>query len=367
MPVAELLKLDTDGNLRDYIPAHPGKSRNTVHKAIGSTLQDKHDRFIQLSGGLTVSATEISIDDSQKMVTLTNGSIINGAQTQGEIRRYIEELEQQGDQPDRFHTRVEFMVDTDKEFIVEAAIARNSSTNVQKLSMVGKKGYIDDLNKEFQSIFSSKELSTSETDTAEHYVDTKRLLQVLWALIPEDMLPDDKQSPEARLKSYKNQAYCLIDFEKEVLAMLKGDDTEATARYEYFRDMAGVAWKEYLKWRHHAGWQGQRLQERTKAIKRTEDAPNGIVVADGVIFPILSAMSLFVEKDAAAGKWRINVPAVFDEEGMIDAARDQLSAHKGQPTAMGRDAGVYAGLMSFSRMVQNAQKLVTQAQQPGAA
>src|SRR5262249_38380726 len=92
VPIAELLKLDTAANLRDYIPGHPGKQRNQTHKAIGQTLRERSDRFIQLSSGITVAASDIEIDDSKKLATVTKGSIINGAQTQGEIRLFLDEM-----------------------------------------------------------------------------------------------------------------------------------------------------------------------------------------------------------------------------------------------------------------------------------
>ena len=359
IPLPELLKLDTDGNLRDYIPDHPGKSRNTIHRAIGETLREKTDRFIQLSSGLTVSANNIEIDDQKKIAHLTNASVINGAQTQGEIRHYISELEKDGHDVGDFHARVEFMVDTDKEFIVESAIARNSSTNVQKISMLGKKKYFEEMDTEFQKVFPSLKLAISETSTGPEFVDTKRLLQVLWALMPEEILPKGKTSPECRLKSYKNQAFCLIDFEKDVVGMLESN-AESTERWVYFKEMAGPAWELYLKWRHHPTWGTLRLHESTKAIRRSKDLPNRLVVSDGVVFPILSAMSSFVEK-APGGSWTIAIPPVFDETGMLSAARDQLTAHKGQPMSMGRDAGVYAGLLSFAKMVLNAQRMVSAA------
>jgi hypothetical protein len=91
VPIAELLKLDTAANLRDYIPDHPGKHRTQAHKAIGHTLRNQSDRFIQLSSGITVAASDIEIDDNKKIIKVTNGSIINGAQTQGEIRLFLEE------------------------------------------------------------------------------------------------------------------------------------------------------------------------------------------------------------------------------------------------------------------------------------
>jgi hypothetical protein len=119
MPIEELLKLDTIANLRDYIPDHPGKQRTLTHKAIGETLRQKQDRFIQLSGGITVSATDVEIDDNKKIITVKKGSIINGAQTQGEIRMLLDEIAEQGEEVPQFHARVEFMVDPDDEFVVE--------------------------------------------------------------------------------------------------------------------------------------------------------------------------------------------------------------------------------------------------------
>jgi hypothetical protein len=344
VPVAELLKLDTAANLRSYIPGHPGKKRSLTHKAIGDTLRNKCDRFIQLSSGITVSAADIDIDDNKKIVTVRNGSIINGAQTQGEIKLFMEEA---GEEVPDFHARVEFIVDPDDEFVVETAIARNTSTNIQRISMIGKKQYLEELNETFVSVFSDKQLSTSETEVGDQFVDTQRVLQVLWAMMPEALLPKGKRSvSDARLKSYKNRAYCLVDFEADVLA--KETDPGARARYEYFVDMSGIAWQEYSKWRHHEGWKGRRLKETTRAIRRTSDG--GLTVADGVIFPIVAAMSYFVSRNKK-GCWRLHIPPIFDEAEMLDAARDQLSAHNGNPMLMGRNAAVYEALSLLPKMV----------------
>ncbi len=38
-PAPEILKIGTDDNLRTYIPAHEGKKRNLVHKAIARTIR----------------------------------------------------------------------------------------------------------------------------------------------------------------------------------------------------------------------------------------------------------------------------------------------------------------------------------------
>ena len=345
VPVTELLKLDTEANLRSYVPAHPGKGRSQVHKAIGHTLSARPDRFIQLSSGVTVSAADIDIDDSRKVARIRKGSIINGAQTQGEIRRFLEESRVSGFEVPNFHARVEFIIDPDSEFVVETAIARNTATNVQRISMAGKKQYFNDLNSSFRERFPEQELSMSETDTGENYVDTLKLLQALWAMMPEKLLPPGRRTvSEARLKSYKNRAYCLVDFERDFIA--RDTDEQAATRYAYFVDMAGAAWAEYLKWRHHEKWHGKNLREPNKQVVRAGDQ---LTVTDGVIFPILAAMSHFIEHSRR--KWVLQIPAFFDEEEMLDAARDQLTSHGGNPMLMGRDALSYDTLALLPKMV----------------
>ena len=69
--------------------------------------------------------------------------------------------------------------------------------------------------------------------------------------------------------------------------LAKDNDPGAKARYKYFVDMVGTGWREYMKWRHHDGWKGRYLKENTRALRRTAA---GLTVADGVIFPIISAM-----------------------------------------------------------------------------
>ena len=78
-------------------------------------------------------------------------------------------------------------------------------------------------------------------------------------------------------------------------------------------------------------------------------------MADGILFPILSAMSEFVKKDAK-GRWVIEVPNIFEEDAMIEAAREQLSGANGNPMLMARTAGVYSALAlipkGYKRMLE---------------
>jgi len=361
-PLSEVLKFDTLRNLRDYIPAHDPKKRNSVHKDIEETLQKRPDRFIQYNGGLTVSCADIEVRDSDNSAMVKGGSVINGAQTQGEIRRFVEALQnevgdnEQPDQPE-ISARVEFVVEPDESQVTEIAIARNTSTEIKRLTMAGARRYFDKLDESFRKIYPNLELTKGETDIGEQYVDTGKLLQILWLLCPAELLNLGTRSVgEARLKSYKNRNYCLIDFENDVNNSEDPDpekrDPKAVERYKCFVDLAGIAWREYLRWQRHPAWAGRRLKG-AKQIKRYK---TGHTVADGIVFPIIGAMSEFVKKDVKTGKYTFEVPNIFEDEAMIDAAREQLSGSSGNPMLMARTAGVYSALAlipkGYKRMLE---------------
>lgn len=366
-PLSEVLKFDTLRNLRDYIPAHDPRKRNSVHKDIETTLKQRPDRFIQYNGGLTISCSDIEVRDNEKVALLTNASVINGAQTQGEIRRFLEEVRAEADENGAespadapISVRVEFVVEPDESQVTEIAIARNTSTDIKRLTMAGARRYFDELDESFRKIHPALKLTKNETDIGDEYVDTGKLLQILWLLCPADLLNLGARSVgEARLKSYKNRNYCLVDFEKDFLEAekpVKEQDARAVARYRCFVDLAGLAWKEYLKWQRHPAWAGKYLKG-SKQIKRTK---SGHQVADGITFPILGAMSEFVRKDAK-GRWGIEIPNIFEDGAMIDAAREQLSGNNGNPMLMARTAGVYSALAlipkGYKRMLEHSREM----------
>src|SRR5207247_137415 len=110
------------------------RKRNRVHEAIRSTIDLEPKRFITRNSGFAITATDIQVDDTKKTITLTAPSILSGAQSQGEIRRWM--AEQDGDVDDvsdevAFHVRAEIIVDPDVLQVVETAIARNTATPVQ--------------------------------------------------------------------------------------------------------------------------------------------------------------------------------------------------------------------------------------------
>jgi AIPR protein len=354
LPAAEILKIGTDGNLRTYIPDHPGKKRNLVHKAIGKTIRDNPDRFSQLNSGFLVGASKISIDDNKKVVILHDASVNNGAQSQGEVQFYMDQCSQLGVEPLDFAVRCELSVEPDASARTNIAVARNTATRIEGVSIAGKHGYFEDLDKSFRLTHPDLELARSETNVEDKYVDPRRLLQVLWAMMPQDLAPEHRRSMEARMRAYKNAAYCLQDFVETKNRL--HSDKEAARRYKYFVDMAGVAWREYERWRTHPLWNDKHLLERLRQAVRTDE---GVIkeISDGIVFPILSALSRFVKQTptltSKSGKhWCIVYPKVFEDEDMLIAARRQLSQCDGRPMLMGRSGAAYEALMILTEMAE---------------
>jgi hypothetical protein len=74
-----------------------------------------------------------------------------------------------------------------------------------------------------------------------------------------------------------------------------------------------------------------------------------LTIADGLVFPMVSALSLFVHKKN--GSWVLEKPAVFKDEDLIEAAVEQFrEGCNSDPVVMGRSAGAYQSLMLVPRM-----------------
>jgi hypothetical protein len=348
LQAGEILKLGTDDNLRSYIPAHAGKKRNLVHKAIAKTIKDYPDRFSQLNSGFLIGASKIVVDDAKKTITLRHASVNNGAQSQGEIRRHFEECVANEETPMDFAIRCEISVEPDEATRTNIAVARNTATRIEGISIAGKHGYFEELDVSFRKVHPNLELATSETNVEEKYVDTRLLLQVLWAMMPAELAPEHRRTMEARMRAYKNAAYCLQDFVD--IVDKRSTDKGNAARYQYFVDMAGYAWTEYERWKKHKQWNDKHLLERLRQAVRSDDGEIR-EISDGIVFPILSALSRFVKK-SKPGHWRVVYPKVFQDEDMLVAARRQLSQCDGRPMLMGRSGAAYEGLMTLTEMAE---------------
>jgi hypothetical protein len=342
----EILKLDTGRNLRTYIPEYNPKRRSRVHEAIRNTIQTDPHRFITRNSGFTIAASGADVDDNNKVIRLTDPSIINGAQSQGEIQLWVQETyEGNGDlekEEPPFYVRAEIIVDPDWGEVVETAIARNTATPVKSVSQAGAQGVLDDLEASITQRHPDFKIQKKETDAG---FDPRKILQYARLLMPVSVSKND--TPAEKLRAYKNPEQCLSDFadwhkQKEV-------DPDARAKYEFTVKIAPYAVDEYQYWERHEAWSGQHIWEETKkggrACRRDKKTGKIVWVSPGLIFPILGAMSEFVEQKA--GNWVISKPTFFEPDKVITQAVAQFRNVRSDPMQMGRSPGAYDALRIY--------------------
>ena len=90
----DILLLDTVRNLRTYTGVYNPRTRTKTHKAIADTIRNHPDRFGQRNGGLTVSCSLAKVSQEKDELSLTGASLINGAQSQGELQLFFDGLEE---------------------------------------------------------------------------------------------------------------------------------------------------------------------------------------------------------------------------------------------------------------------------------
>ncbi len=294
-----------------------------------------------LSGGMVLVASGAEIDEKAKELILTNASIINGSQTQGELKRFYRRYD---NQPDVEPTlKFEIIVTSDVDLIAEVSIARNFQNDVKPVSIAGRLGQLDALENSLRSVDPDAQLRKRESDlTADgQYIDTEKLIQVTFALLPESVL--DRVAPKIdasnKVFSYSQKTRCLRLFQ----TLVEEGPSDA---YEAFLQIAPQAWALYNTWKTHQGFRGTRIRSIEREDGRIVDVP------DGVIFPIVAAHAPFMENSDG---WRLVTPSAFTDEDMIDTAKQaymEIADHN--PQTMGKSKACYSTL---SRMTSIYAKL----------
>lgn len=350
----DILAIPTTDNLRSYIAEHSPRKRNGVHEAIAHTIENLPDRFINRNSGITITCTECDVDDNSKIARLKNASIINGAQTQGELNRYFSAPEN-GDAPN-FLVRAEIIMEPNHDQIVEIAIARNSATAVKSVSQAGARGYLRDLKATVEKHLPGETIRESETDTIG--LDTQSVLQWTRLIMPAKLLGEKAAAPNY---AYKQGGKCLIDFCEWAEAREKAEDTikkeDANKKFLFTVEMAPIAIKTYRRFEIHEGWNGHRLHEKGKRSDKPEggrpvrrDADGRVCwVAPGILFPVMFALSAFV-KESKDG-WSLELPGLFKEEELIRRAVQQFRAMDRQVAYMGRSEAAYDALSIYTETI----------------
>jgi hypothetical protein len=351
VPADQVLGVGTEANLRSYIAEHSERKRNGVHRAIENTMKREPDRFINRNSGMTIACSAAEIDDTKKIAKLKDASLINGAQTQGEIRRFFAEAQNgdTGEIPEDliFDVRVEINVEPDPASITETAIARNSATAVQSISQAGARGHLRDLQAAIEVARPGQKIRTEETEV--DVIETHQLLQYSRLLMPRSVSGNDSASE--LLRPYKNKAQCLADFSAWFLA--KDTDEEADRKYRFTVQIAPTALDEYEYWLSHDSWNGQRIWTETKKggrAARRDDNNKVAWIAPGIMFPLIGALSAFVVEHKP-GKWKLEKPRIFKPAELVARTVTQFRAHNSDPMWMGRSAAAYEALRTYTETI----------------
>jgi hypothetical protein len=347
-PAFEILKLDTKDNLRGYLAAYDPRKRNRVHDAIRETIDSVPERFIVRNSGFVVTAAAVSVDDNGKTVTLNEASLINGAQSQGEIRTFHAEINDpdnpEGPDDIPFYVRAVIIVDPDHAQIIETAIARNIATPVKSITEAGARGQLNELENSITSVIEGAKIRKAESDI--DVIDTRRVLQLCRLLMPTSV--SGNPTAAEKLRAYKNPEQCLTDFCDWFAT--KGTSPESKQKYEFTVQIAPYALREYERWESHPEWNGHKIWSETKkggrAVRRNKKTKKIEWVSPAILFPLMGAMSEFCSRDKT-GQWRIEKPSRFKEDEMVKRAVNQFRAHNSDPILMGRSEAAYDALRIY--------------------
>lgn len=366
-PATSLFGLPTDENVRRFLGKDEDdkKRKSTqVNKAIRETLIENRDHFAVLNGGIVIVARAADVDDKQKSLSLRQCSIINGAQTVGVLKEFQQNPPSEladddfddAKQPVLPSVHFEVIITDDEGLIADITVARNFQNAVQDISIYGTKKLFHALEEEMQKYDASIKLRMSETDFSEEFLDTAKLVQVMTVLAPSDVpLPSTfarnnrKQESPYRTYAYSSRARCLKDFATVMSDEDSPDypkDAKKNAR-KYFLETCWDAWQEYKRLKSEQDFSSLRKVEGEQQAGRKIVADDG--VPDGIVFPVLSALSLFVS--LRNGKWRLAIPSKFPRSALHHIAKKTfMSAASHNPQTMGKKAECYETMHSAMEM-----------------
>lgn len=357
-PARSFLDLPEDENVRGYLVTAEGKKRqrlSDVHRQIRETLENKPEDFCILNGGIVIVSSDAEVDEKQKIVFITKPSIINGSQTRGELRRYFDYCRANEVEPYDVYVKFEIIVSEDKDLKAEISIARNFQNDVARLSIAGRRGQLDELEQRLQAHRPSLKLRKSETERADDFSDTEKVLQVCTALMPVEIWPKSKEKDDpVKVYTYSMKSKCLREFQDTYRKahtptaeeIESGNHDQAKVLYKYYLDMAPAALELYEKWKTHQGFYGTRLRSLVRESGTITDVP------DGIIFPIIASLSAFVKN--VDGNWAYCPPEKFNDSDIIKAATGQyINTAGSNPWNMGKSRAVYSSLFQITNIFKD--------------
>lgn len=348
----EILNLNVFENLRIAYTSDESIKRITPkHKEIYQSFEDAPDRFIQRHSGFTVICNEIKVSSPQEYgintVTMDNASLINGAQTQDLLKNLLEDYEGV-EAYENVNIRVEVLVEKAHDERIEIAIARNTSTNVSNLSIMGKKRYFDPLEISVTNVLGNDhKLQKSETDDG---IPTQTLLQTLRTMTPKEIRDEYKSLKNSPVKSYSGKAMVLNEYKDMVDA--EADGRFKNPRFEssvlnYYRSFAGYAWIEYGKWSSDKDWIPLwKKSDNYKKIGKYNQKDDSFDLTWAILCPLLYGLQHFLYEEKS-GSWKIKYSNSFDKKAYMNYVLDRFKDSGFEPQTFAKDRAYYQDLYIF--------------------
>jgi AIPR protein len=348
-----LFGLNWEENVRSYLgeDSEGNKRKSTlVNRKIRETVDENRSLFPMLNTGIVIVARRAQITDEKRTAKLSDASIINGAQTSGVLRDYFNEHREDGEYPS---VNFELIVCEDEDLIAEISIARNFQNKVADLSIYGRKELFDPIEAALKRHDRSITLRKSETDFGDEFLDTEKLIQSITALMPNSILVPSAKSRNAktpeteyRVYAYRHRARCLKDYATVMESRLE-KDKEWQAAASFYVQMAWDAWSIYKELKKEQSFSYLKKVQGEMIDNRKLVSPDG--VPDGIVFPMLSALSRFVAQGQDG--WKLNIPPTFPWPVFFQMTANLFkNTADHNPNTMGKHADCYISLHGMLEM-----------------
>ena len=323
----EILDVLDDKNVRRF-KGNEQKATGQTQQDILSTCENSPELFSLLNGGITITGTACKVDNESKRIVLYNPSIINGSQTRGVLKIFRETSDI------NIQVKTEFIISPDQDLINELAISRNVQDKVQDISILGKKGAWDPINKALEK--SPYRILTDESDKSGGFAPAL-FIKCAFLLMPRKLWEENLSIAYKKHVLYSANKKFLWIYNNEIFEKRK----EKPEIFKFILDISVYSLKLYNELQTHQEW---KFIPATKKSGIKKDSKSGKIksVANPWIFPLMAAYSVFVTNEK--NKWSINIPSDFSPKPYMEMLYNDFYKEVKDVNQLGKNHAIYSML-----------------------
>ena len=320
----EILDLIDDKNVRRF-KGNEKKATGQTQQDILSTCQNTPELFSLLNGGITITGSACKVDNENKRIVIYNPSIINGSQTRGVLKVFRETSDI------NIELKTEFIVSPDQDLIDEIAVARNVQDKVQDISILGKRGAWDPINKSLEnSVF---RILTDESDKSGGFAPAL-FIKCAFLLMPRQLWEENLTIPYKKHALYSQNKKFLWEYNNEIFEKRK----DKPQIFKFILDISVECLRLYNEIQSHQDW--KFIPATKKSGIKKDKGGKVISVANPWIFPLMAAYSVFVEEKNK--KWEIKLPENFSLKPYMDMLYNNFYKEVSDVNQLGKNHAIYS-------------------------